>query len=147
MICVHASLAAKWVLIEERTDRARALYRTAMEVVDDIVAPPLLLTEVTNILYQRTRRTPGMSFARVAALLEEFLSLNVVIHSPAGLHQRALALAHAYGLPAAYDAHYLALAEHFGCELWTDDGQLVRRAENDLPFVRRLSEYPRVVEG
>ena len=72
--------------------------------------------------------------------------MNIVIHNPDGLHQRALALAHAYRLPAAYDAHYLALAEYFGCELWTDDGRLFRGVQDDLSFVRRLSEYPAPAE-
>ncbi len=29
---------------------------------------------------------------------------------------------------AAYDAHYLALAESFGCELWTADERFYRAA-------------------
>ena len=30
-----------------------------------------------------------------------------------------------YGLPAAYDAHYLALAEWMDIELWTADMKLI----------------------
>ena len=40
-------------------------------------------------------------------------------------------IAATYHLPATYDAHYLALAEHLGVELWTADTRLVNAL---LPF-------------
>jgi predicted nucleic acid-binding protein len=55
MICVDASVAVKWILNEENSDRANALYRAAMRTGETIVAPPLLPLEVTNILRQRMR--------------------------------------------------------------------------------------------
>jgi predicted nucleic acid-binding protein len=141
MICVDASLAVKWILDEERSDQAKALYRATVRAGRQIVAPPLLPLEVTNILRQRTRSVDSMSLDVATDLLDEFLALPIEIHNPDGLHRRALALACSLDLPAAYDAHYLALAEHLGCELWTDDQRLVRRVENDLSFVHRLSDY------
>jgi len=59
----------------------------------------------------------------------------------APVHRRALQLADTYNLPAAYDAHYLALAEAFGCELWTDDQRLLRRVGGALDFVRWIGDY------
>ncbi len=50
--------------------------------------------------------------------------------------------ADALGLPATYDAHYLALAEHLGCELWTDDQRLLRQVATSLPFVRWIGDHP-----
>jgi predicted nucleic acid-binding protein len=58
------------------------------------------------------------------------------------LHHQALVLADALGLSATYDAHYLALAEHLGCELWTDDERLIRQVTNSLPFVRWIGDHP-----
>src|SRR5438094_844573 len=121
MICVDASLAVKWILREERTELARALYRASLRSNEEIIAPPLLPIEVTNILRQRMRAQDELSLEDANALLDAFLALPITFHSPPGLHQRALALAVGFGLPAAYDAHYVALAEHFGCDLWTDD--------------------------
>jgi predicted nucleic acid-binding protein len=139
MICVNASVAVKWVLDADRSDLARALFRAAERADRDIVAPPLLPFEVTNTLRQRTRAVPGLSPAAATELLDRFLTLPIAIYYPDDLHSRALALAHAFDLPAAYDALYLALAEHLDCELWTDDDRLARRVGSDLPFVRRLS--------
>jgi predicted nucleic acid-binding protein len=147
VICVDASVAIKWVLNEERSDKARALYGAALEADELIVAPNLLPLEVTNILRQRMRGEDGLSLTEAARQLDVFLALRIEFHNPTGLHYQALVLADALGLPATYDAHYLALAEHLGCELWTDDQRLIRQVGSSLPFVRWIGDYPATVEG
>lgn len=142
MICVDASVAIKLVLDEERSDRARALYSTAVQTSKPIVGPPLLPLEVTNILRQRMRTRDGLSLFAATQHLDDFLALRIEFHDPAGLHFQALVLADALGLPETYDAHYLALAEHLGCELWTDDQRLMRRVATSLPFVRWIGDHP-----
>ena len=142
MICVDASIAVKWILDEERSDRARALYSAAVQTSESIVAPPLLPLELTNILRQRMRTRDGLSLDAATQHLDDFLALRIELHNPVGLHFQALVLADALGLPATYDAHYLALAEHLGCELWTDDQRLIRRVASSLPFVRWIGDHP-----
>ena len=144
MICVDASLAVKWILKEEESDRARALYRAAVQASEPIVVPPLLPIEVTNILRQQTRARDGLSLVQAAALLDTFLRFSIEIRNPVGLHQQALALAAAHGLPATYDSHYLALAKHLGCDLWTADQRFLQRVRDTAPFVRSLRDYATV---
>jgi predicted nucleic acid-binding protein len=57
------------------------------------------------------------------------------------LHERALEIAHHYDLSAAYDAHYVALAEALTATLWTNDQDLLRDLATDFPFVRSISDY------
>ena len=147
MICADASVAVKWILDEDRSDRARALYSAAVQTSEPIVAPPLLPLEVTNILRQRMRTGDGLSLASAKQHLDDFLALAIEFHNPAGLHFQALVHADALGLPATYDAHYLALAEHLGCELWTDDQRLIRQVAASLSFVRWIGDHPATVEG
>ena len=147
MICVDASVAVKWILEEERSDRADALYDATVEAGQPIIAPPLLPLEVTNILRQRMRAQDGISLTRATEHLAAFLALPIEFHNPVGLHHEALVLADALGLPATYDAHYLALAEHLGCELWTDDQRLMRQVAESLPFVRWIGDHPATVGG
>lgn len=141
MICLDASVAVKLVLDEDWSEAVDALYAASVAANDSIVAPPLLWIEVTNIVFQRTRRQDGLLLAEATAQLDRFLGFRIELHNPDGLHRRALALAHAFGLPAAYDAHYLALAEVFSCTLWTDDRRLLRAIGDRLPLVRRISDY------
>lgn len=139
MICVDASLAVKWVLKEDDSEQAWAVYEDAINAGESIVAPPLLNLEVTNILRQNVRRAGGLSPTEAVTLLDDFLRFSIEIHNPAGLHRQALILANAYGLPAAYDAHYLALAQHLRCNFWTADQRLLNRLGTALPFVKALA--------
>ena len=147
MICVDASVAVKWLLIEEHSDRAIALYEATAKANQPIVAPPLLPLEVTNILRQRMRAQGGISLVRATEHLAAFLAFPIEFHNPVGLHHQALVLADAFGLPASYDTHYLALAEHLGCELRTDDQRLIRQVATRFPFVRWVGDHPVTVGG
>ena len=143
MICVDASVAVKGVLQEDLSDRARVLYRAHVRTMSPIVAPSLMLFEVTNIVRQRMRRAGAMPLVAATRALADFLALarEIEIHAPPGLHQLALTLAADHNLPAAYDAHYLALSQLLGCEFWTDDQRLLRQVGNRLPYVRPLAEF------
>lgn len=141
MICVDASLAAKWILPEERGDQAKALYRTTLQAGEPIVAPPLLAIELTSILRQRMRGPDGLSRDEATDLLDDFLAFPIDTLNPEGLHRRALVFADTHGLPAAYDARYVALAELLGCDLWTDDQRLLRLVTGKLAFVRSIGDY------
>lgn len=142
MICVEASVAVKWILDEERSDRAGALYEATAKANQPIVAPSLLPLEITNILRQRMRTKDGLSLIAATQHLDDFLALSIEFHNPVGLHFQALVLADALDLPTTYDAHYLVLAEHLGCELWSDDLRLIRRVATSLPFVRWIGNHP-----
>ena len=50
-------------------------------------------------------------------------------------------LATRFNRPAAYDAHYLALAEMMNCEFWTADRRLFNVVRDELPWVHRLGTY------
>lgn len=142
MICVDASVAAKWLFTTGvRAPEALALLTDCVQRREAIVAPPLLSFEVTNVVRQRMVRE-GLPLVDADRLLTQFLGVALTFISPPGVHQQALALADAHGLPAAYDAHYLALAQQLGCDFWTDDRRLLRLVSGALPFVRALDTYP-----
>lgn len=140
MICVDASVVAKWLFPEEHSELALALVAASAQAGQRIVAPTLLPIEVTNIIRQRMLRD-GLSLGQATRLLGQYHAFSIAISAPEALSERALALADAHNLPAVYDAHYLALAELLGCELWTSDRRLLRALGGKLPFVKWLGDY------
>ena len=141
MICADASVAAKWILPEQHTPLARALLASARRSGEQIVAPPLLPFEVANIIRKRMTRE-ALPLAVADQRLAGFLTLPITLTAPHGLYRRALALAAAHNLPAVYDAHYVVVAQHYGCDLWTDDQRLLRAVADVLPFVKWIGAYP-----
>ena len=108
-VVVDASLAVKWLVEEDDSDKAHAALQSW--VAQDItrIAPHLMPFEVANALHRRVLRgelNVGDSIRMIARLLASRLEL----HQPPGLHVRALQLASQLKQNAAYDAHYLALA-------------------------------------
>jgi predicted nucleic acid-binding protein len=140
MIVVDASVAAKWILAEDYSEQAAALFTMAGSRNEPISAPPLLRFEVTNII---RRRIPidGLTLEQADQLLQQFLAYPIDLVAPLELHRRALALAAALALTAAYDAHYLALAAMLECDFWTADERLINSLHGALPFVKWIGAY------
>lgn len=138
-VVVDASLAFKWLVKEIHTDEANNLGRLWNSQGIRVAAPYLMPVEVTNALHQRVVRgelTVEAATQRLASLLSSGLEL----HQPPHIYGRAMALARQLGQGATYDAHYLALAETLGCELWTADGRFYRAVSPVVERVRWVGE-------
>jgi len=132
-LCVDANLVIR--LVVDPSDRAiQQLWERWATERRQIAAPTLLYYEVANVLYRY--QALGLMRASSAQLaLKAALALPVRLHGEPDLHHLALDLAQRFSLPAAYDAHYLALAEHLGAEFWTADGKLAHTVQAALPWV------------
>jgi predicted nucleic acid-binding protein len=107
-----------------------------------IAAPTLLYYEVASAL-RRYVHVGELQSSGVDEALDAALGLGVVLIGDDALHRRALRFADQLGLAAAYDAHYLALAERLDAELWTTDARLVRGLAGRLPWVRLIGAADR----
>lgn len=110
LVCCDANFAVRYV-----TDRGAAqnqeLWASWAEADATIVAPAIFRYEVTNAIHRLAAYT-HLPDEGASELLESVLRLPVQIRDSPLQHSRALALSRALGLPATYDAHYLALANH-----------------------------------
>ena len=138
---VDASVALKWVLDEEFSDRAEALLNDCLVARRRIVGPPHLLAEVTNALYQRVRRNTITTDEGESGVLQ-FLRFPIESLAPAGLYHHAYNFARAHGLSALYDSLYIVLAQLLEAELWTDDRRILRTLGSVAPWVRWIGDYP-----
>ena len=139
-VVVDASLAVKWLVEEDDSDKAHAILQSWVAQDTTRIAPHLMPFAVANALHRRVMRGEldvGDSTRMIARLLESRLEL----HQPLGLHVRALQLASQLKQDAAYDAHCLALAESVGCELWTADERFYRAASPNVDNLRWIGEF------
>jgi len=141
-VIVDTSIVLKWMLDEPDSATALALLTRWINEGIVIQAPALLTYEVANALFQRVRKGE-MTADKARQALEDVLFPELMLNflEYAELSKRAITLAQQYSLPATYDAHYLALAEHEKCEYWTADTRLWNTVADKLPWVRRLSDY------
>jgi len=130
-VVIDASLATMWAVPETHSGRALSLAERWAEENTRLLSPCLMLAEANNALTLATAR----------AALQIILRFAVEIREEPGLQDRAMALAHELRRPTTYDCQYLALAEHYGCELWTGDERLYNAVRRRFRWVRWIGEY------
>jgi predicted nucleic acid-binding protein len=137
-LCVDASLVIR--LVAGPADQAHlALWEEWDSEGRQLAAPTLLYYEVANALY-RYQKLGYIGASAVELAFKAALALPFELHGGPDLHWRALELANRFSLPAAYDAHYLALAELLEGELWTADGRLARAVRSSLRWVHLVEQ-------
>ena len=139
-VVVDASLAFKWLVREEYTDKALAILWEWHSQEVTPAAPHLLPFEVSNALHRRVARGE-LSIEGAADLIENLLASRIELHQPWNLHGKALEMASRFGHTSAYDAHYLALAEVLGCDLWTADQKFYQSVRRDEGRVHWIGEF------
>ena len=139
-VVVDASLPVKWLVEEEDSDKAHAVLQSWVAQDVTRVAPNLMPFEVANALHRRVLRGE-LSVGDSARMIAQLLGSRLELHQTAGLHARALELASELQQGAVCDAHYLALAEEFGCELWTADQRFYRAVSTGVDCVRWIGQF------
>lgn len=134
-VVVDASLAAMWALPEPHSIRALTLAEHWGRDEVRLLAPCLLVAEVTNALYKRVLRKE-VDLSTAEAALGVIFAFHVELREEPGLPARALSLARRLQRPTTYDCHYLALAERYDCALWTGDRRFYNAVHRAEPRVR-----------
>jgi predicted nucleic acid-binding protein len=137
VLCLDANLVIRYVT-SDASERVRRLWRGWLEDRSQLNAPTLIHYDVVNGLY-RLARAGLMSQPAVSRALVAAFDIPIDVHGDEALHVRASQLATQHRLAATYDAHYLALAERLGVELWTADSRLVNAVSERLPWVRLVA--------
>jgi len=97
--------------------------------------------EVTTVL-RRAAVAGWLTNETAVEAMSMILALNIRFLPPTpGLHEQALRWADRLGHSKTYDAHYLALADQEGLELWTADRRLANGARQAaISWVRWIGE-------
>lgn len=138
-VVVDASFATMWAVPEPYSERALTLAARWTREGTQLLAPCLLLAEVTNAVYKRVVRGE-MDVDTAQAALVVILGFGIEIREEPGMQRQAMALAHQLRRPATYDCQYLALAEHRACDLWTGDERFYNAVKHAHPHVQWIGQ-------
>ena len=139
-VCVDANLVIALVTVEAFSSKVLALWREWTLADVQLAAPGLLRCEVVSALHRKViQGILDLEDARQA--LKKAMALDIQYRDSSDLSLQAFELAARCQRPAAYDAHYLALAEHLGCSFWTADERLYNTIRAEFPLVHWLGEY------
>lgn len=141
-VVVDTSIAVKWVLKEANSGIALALLTEWADRATVLIAPVLLVYEISNALHQHVRSgklPPEDAEQGLKGVV--FAAIGFDVSQKPEYTIRAMELARQFGLPATDDAHFLELAERKGCELWTDDLRMWRAVQGKLAWVHYMSNY------
>ena len=123
-LVVDASVAVKWLVVEDGSDVARDL----LDDGDDLHAPRLLVSEVANAVWRKVRL--GQVDRRSAGQLIATMSDTPVRwHADETVGADAIRLAITHDRPV-YDFMYIALAQRLGTHVITADRRLANALEN-----------------
>ena len=142
LVVVDTSIAIKWAVNEPDSDIALSLLAEWTKRETVIIAPALLAYEATNT-FHRHIRGGKIGFEDARRGLEEIIFTAMVFdfsQNPSS-NLKAMEFAQRFGLPAAYDSHYLALAEREGCEFWTADTRLWNSIRGKFSWARWIGDY------
>ncbi len=140
IVVIDASLAAMWAVPETYSNQALALAKQWAQKHTRLIAPCLMLTQVTNAFYKRVARRE-MELVTSLAALHVVLEFGIEIREEPGLHSRAMELSHQLKRPTTCDCHYLALAEIHNCELWTGDERFYNSVKETMHRVKWIGNY------
>lgn len=132
---LDASVAIKWVLREDLSEKAIRLRDDYADGRSILIAPDIFPAEVGHALLFAER---GGRIANSQALLADVVSTCPILYTTRPLLPDVATLV-AVARISLYDALYVALAEREGCELVTADEKLKR----NLPHspIRMLSMF------
>lgn len=143
-ICVDASLIVALFVPERFSQAALVLLEEWVRDDDQLIAPLLLRYEVTSAIYRKSFRVLiSVDDARKA--LEQFLSLDIEYVDPPNLPLLVVDLAAQFHRPNTYDAHYLALANHQDCAVWTGDQRLYNAVKDGFEKINWIGDHPMAV--
>lgn len=114
-ICVDANIVIRRLDGATHPHIPRRI-QSALNDGRQLIAPGLMRYEVTNVLYQ-SLKTQQVSPPTALALVDALGELPITMHDDVRLHHAALTISSRFRIPAAYDAHYVALAQHLDAEL------------------------------
>jgi predicted nucleic acid-binding protein len=135
-----SSVAVKWVLVEQHSDKAGRLRADFQAGLDELLAPEVFPGEVGHSL-TRAERQGRITSGEAIRLWSDVMTTPPKLVASLLFTHRAI-LVSSQMRASVFDCLYVALAEREGCELISADDRLVNNMRPQFPFERHLSSMP-----
>jgi predicted nucleic acid-binding protein len=140
LVSIDANVVVWSLVPSPLSDKAQELLGAIQAHQLTLVAPALLAFEVTSVL-TRLVYLKALTRDEGEEAFAIFQRIPMRLSSRKGIIPLAWRLAEQFNRPRAYDTSYLAVAQLYGCELWTADEKLYNVVGGQLPWVKWLGDY------
>ena len=137
---LDSSVAFKWVVPEQFSDKAQLLRHDFGNAVHDLFAPDVFAAELGHAL-TRAERQGRLSPGETLTLWTEVMTTAPTLFPSVPLMPRAISISSSVRM-GSYDCLYVALAEKEKCEFVTADDKLVKNLQSQFPFIKHISTFP-----
>ncbi len=139
-ICLDASLVLRLRSGGPHQEEVDEQWQQWISEQITFIAPPLFGFEVTSVVWQHVYHK-RVTLKQGRRIFRDIFEQGIRLEYPTDLHEQAWAVAHRFNLHAAYDAHYVALAERYRCEFWTIDRRLYNVLRSTWPWVHTIPDH------
>lgn len=137
---VDSSVAFKWVVPEQWSDKAKLLRDDVRNAIYQLLAVDIFPAEIAHGL-TRAERQGRIAIPQARILWADVMTIPPAFFPCVALTPRAIDISSRLRI-GVYDCLYVALAELEKCDLVTADDKLVNNVQGQFPFVRHLSSLP-----
>ncbi len=136
-VCLDASLVLDLFLPSDIGELVEEQWRRWLNDGTELIAPYFFQIETTSVIRNKiflgriSQERGEFAFRALRRLTIRFIDFP-------DLQEQAWTLAYQLNRSEAYDAQYLVVAQHTGCELWTTDRHLFNSVHERLPWVRSI---------
>lgn len=134
-VCVDASLVLKWLVPEEESASALAVFRRWRVRGLGLVAPALIDFEIGSALRKKIVRGL-LGEADLYPAYDVYRQLDLLLIHPVDFVAKGLAIAAALNQPTVYDVSYLLVAKEQGIDFVTADRKFFEASSPLFPFVK-----------
>ncbi len=136
-VVVDASFFLKIFLPEDKSDEAEERWRNWIEESIEVVAPALIVFEVSSVLRNKVYRGI-LEKDDAKEIIDQIRHLNLTLIYNEELLDIAWEIGSTLKTSALYDCFYIALSKFLSIPLWTTDKKLYNSARRKFPFINLL---------
>lgn len=136
-VVVDASYLLKIFLPEDKSKEAEEQWKSWIEESVEIVAPTLIVFEVSSVLRNKVYRGV-LEKDDAKEIVNQLRHLDLTLIYIEELLEEAWEVSFILKSPTLYDCFYIALSRFLDVALWTADKKLYNSAKRKFPFINSL---------